>query len=73
MEFSARNEPLAYIDESNETSKQDDTCEIDVGIEQVIASKGSTKDGPTVRNDDHNLVSPDGEEPLIDDIDVAED
>ena len=33
-----------------------------------LASKGSTKDGATVRNDDHNLASLDG-----DDIDVGED
>ena len=57
----------------NKTSEEDDTREIDVGTEQVIASKGSTKDGATVRNDDHNLASPDGEEPLVDDIDVGED
>ena len=68
MESSARNEPLASIDESTKTSEEDDTREIDVGTEQVIASKGSTKDGATVRNDDHNLASPDG-----DDIDVGED
>ena len=34
----------------------------------LVASKGSTKDVATVRNDDHNLTSPDG-----DDIDVGED
>ena len=73
MEFSARNEPLASIDESNKTSEEDDTREIDVGTEQVIASKRSKKYGATVRNDDHNLASPDGDEPLIDDIDVGED
>ena len=64
MESSARNEPLESIGGSNRTSEEDDTLEIDVGTEQVIASKGSTKDGATVRNDDHNLASPDGEEPL---------
>ena len=31
------------------------------------------KDDATVRNDGHNLASPDGEAPLIDDIDVVED
>ena len=72
-ESSARNEPLASIDESNKTSEEDDTREIDVGTEQRIASKGSTKDGATKRNDDYKLASPDGEEPLIDDIDVGED
>ena len=40
MESSAGNEPLASIDESNRTSEEDDTREIDVGTEQVIASKG---------------------------------
>ena len=73
LESSARNEPLASIDESNKTSEEDDTREIDVGTEQVIASKRSTEDSATVRNDDHNLESPDEEEPLIDDIDVGED
>ena len=73
MESSARNEPLASIDESIKTSEEDATREIDVGTEQVIASKGSTKGGATVRNDDYNLMSPDGEERLIDDIDVGED
>ena len=64
MVFSARNKPLASIDESNRTTlEEDDTREIDVGTEQVVASKGSTKDGATVRKDDHNLASPDGEEP----------
>ena len=58
---------------SNRTPKEHDTREVDVGTEQVIASKGSTKYGATVRNDDHNLPSPDGEELLIDDIDVGED
>ena len=73
MEFSARNEPLASIDESNRTSEEGDTREIDVGTEQIIASEGSTKDGATVRSGDYNLASLDGEEPLIDDIDVGED
>ena len=73
MEFSARNEPLASIDESNRTSEEGDTREIDVGTEQIIASEGSMKDGATVRSGDHNLASPDGEEPLIGDIDVGED
>ena len=73
MEFFARNEPLASIDESNRTSGEGDTREIDVGTEQIIASEGNTKDGATVRSGDHNLASPDGEEPLIDDIDVGED
>ena len=73
MESSARNELLASIDESNKPSEEDDTRKIDVGTEQVIASKGSTKDGASVRNDDHNLASPDGEESLIEDIDVGED
>ena len=73
MEFSARNEPLASIDESNRTLEEDDTREIDVGTEQMIASKGSTKDGVTVRSDDYNLASPNDEEPLIDDIHVGED
>ena len=73
MEFSARNEPLASIDESNRTSEEGDTREIDVGTEQIIASGGSTKDGATVRSSDHNLASPDGEEPLTDDINVGED
>ena len=73
MEVSARNEPLASIDESNKTSEEDDTCKIDVGTEQIIASKGSKKDGAAVRNGDHNLASPDGEEPHIDDTDVGED
>ena len=73
MESSARNEPLASIDESNRTLEEDDTCEIDVGTEQLIGSKESTKDGATVRNDGHNLASLDGEEPLIDDIDVGVD
>ena len=73
MEFSARNEPLASIDESNRTSDEGDTREIDVGTEQIIAPEGSTKDGATVRSGDHNLASPDGEEPLTDDIDVCED
>ena len=72
MEFSARNEPLASIDESNKTPEEDDTTEIDVGIEQVITSKGSTKDGAPVRSDDQNLGSPDEEEPLIDVIGLAE-
>ena len=42
MESSARDESLAAIDESNEstkTSEEGDTREIDVGTEQVIASK----------------------------------
>ena len=73
MRFSARNEPLASIDESNRTSEKGDTREIDVGTELITASEGSTKDGATVRSGDHNLASPDGEEPLIDDIDVDED
>ena len=73
MESSARNEPLASIDESNRTSEEGDTREIDVGTEQIIASKASTKNGATVRSDGHNLASPNGEEPLIDDIDVGED
>ena len=73
MEFSARNEPLESIDESNKTSEEDNTREIDVGTKQIITSQGSTKDGATVRSDDHNLASPDGEEPLIDDNDVGED
>ena len=73
MEFSARNDPLASIDESNRTLEEDDTREIYVGTEQVVASKRSTKDGAPIRSDDHNLASPDGEEPLIDDIDVGED
>ena len=73
VEFSARNEPLPSIDESNRTSEEGDTREIDVGTEQLIASKGSMKDCATVRSGDHNLASPDGEEPLIDDIDVGED
>ena len=73
MESSARSEPLAFIDESNKTSKEGDTREIDVGKEQIIVSKESTKDGATVRSDDHNLASPDEEEPLTDDIDVGED
>ena len=73
MEFFAKNEPLASIDESNRTSEEGDTREIDVGTEQAITSKGSTKYGATVRSDDHNLASPDGEEPLMDDIDVGED
>ena len=68
MASSARNEPLASIDESNKTSDEDDTREIDVGTEQVIASKGSTEDGATERNDGHKLASPDG-----DNIDVGED
>ena len=38
METSARNEPLASIDESNKTSEEEDTREIDVETEQVIAS-----------------------------------
>ena len=67
MKSSARNEPLASIDKSNRTSGEDDTREINVGTEQVVASKGSTKDGTTVR------TSPDGKEPLIDDIDVGKD
>ena len=73
MESSARNEPLASIGESNGTSEEGDTREIDVGTEQVITSKEDTNDGATVRSDDHNLASPDGEEPLIDDIDVDKD
>ena len=73
MESSARNEPLASIDESNRTSEEGNTREIDVGTEQVVASKRSTKYGATVRNDDHYLASPDGEQPLIDDMDVGED
>ena len=73
MESSARNEPLASIDESNKTSEEDDTREVDVGTEGAITSKGSTKDGATVRSDDHNLASSDGEEPLIEDINVGED
>ena len=66
MESAARNEPLASIDEAYRTSEEGDTREIDVGTEQIIASEGSTKDGATVRNGDHNLASPEGEEPLID-------
>ena len=73
MESSARNELLASIDEPNRTSEEGDTREIDVGTEQIIATEGSTKDGATIRSGDHNLASPDGEEPLIDDIDVGED
>ena len=73
MESSARNEPLASIDESNRTPEEGDTREIDVETEQIIASEGSTKDGATIRSGDHNLASPDGEEPLIDGIDVGED
>ena len=65
MESSARNEPLASIDESNRTSEEGDTREIDVGTEQIIASERITKDGATVSGD-HNLASPEGEEPLID-------
>ena len=66
MESSARNEPLASIDESNRTSEEGDTREMDVGTEQIIASEGITKDGATVRSGDHNLASPEGGEPLID-------
>ena len=66
MESSARNEPLASIDEANRTSEESYTREIDVGTEQIIASEGSTKDGATVRSGDHNLASSEGEEPLID-------
>ena len=73
MEFSARNEPIASIDGSNRTPEEGDTREIDVGTEQIIASKGSTKHGASVRSGNHNLASPDGEEPLIDEIDVGED
>ena len=67
MESSARNEPLAFFAESNKSSQEDDTRKIDVGTEQVVASKGSTKYRATVRNDDHNLASPDE-----DDIDIGE-
>ena len=73
MEFSTRNELLASIDESNRTSEEGDTRESDVGTEQIIASEGNPKDGAIVRSSDHNLASPDGEEPLTDDIDVGED
>ena len=73
MESSARNKLLASIDESNKTSEAGDIREIDVGTEQIIASKGSTKDGATVRSGDHNLASPDGKEPLLYNIDVGED
>ena len=66
MESSARNEPLASIDEANRTSEESYTREIDVGTEQIIAPEESTKDGATVRSGDHNLASPEGEEPLID-------
>ena len=71
MEFSTRNELLASIDESNRTSEEGDTRESGVGTEQIIASEGNPKDGATVRSSDHNLASPDGEEPLTDDIDVV--
>ena len=73
MEFSARNELLASIDESNRTSEERDTREIDAGTEKIFVSKGSTKDGAIVRSGDHNLASPDGEEPLTYDINVGED
>ena len=76
MKSSARNEPLASIDKSNEstkTSEEGDTHEIDVGTEQVIVSKGSSKDGVIEKENVHKLASPDREESLMDDIDVGED
>ena len=76
MESSARNEPLTSIDESNESTKAPEECdtrEIDVGTEQVIALKGSSKDDATEKEDDHKLASPDKEESLMGDIDVGED
>ena len=73
MKFFARNEPLASIGESNRTSEEGDTRETDVGTEQIIASEGSMDDSATVRSGDHSLASPDGEEPLTDDIDLGED
>ena len=76
MESTARNEPLASIDESNEqtkTSEEGGTREIDIGTEQVIASKGSSKDDSTEKEDDHKLASPDREESLMHDIGVGED
>ena len=76
MESAARNEPLASIDESNEptkTSKEGDTHEIDVGTEQVITSKASSKEDATEKGDDKKISSTDREESLMGDIDVGED
>ena len=76
MESSARNEPVTSIDKSNESTKtpeEDDTREIDVGTEQVIALKGSSKDDATEKEDGHKLASPDREESLVGDIDVGVD
>ena len=76
MESTTRNEPLASIDESNEptkTSEEGDTREIVVGTEQIITSKGSSKDDATGKKDDYELSFPDREESLMGDIDVGED
>ena len=76
MESSARNEPLTSIDEFNESTKAPEECdtrEIDVGTEQVITLKGSSKNDATEKEDDHKLASPDKEESLMGDIDVGED
>ena len=76
MEYSARNEPVTSIDKSNESTKtpeEGDTREIDVGTEQVIALKGSSKDDATEKEDDHKLASPDREESLMGDVDVGVD
>ena len=75
MDSTARNEPLASIDESNKqtkTSEEGDTREVDVGTEQVIASNESSRDNATEKEDDHELSSLDREESLMGDIDVRE-
>ena len=75
MESTARNEPLASIDESNKqtkTSEEGDTREVDVGTEHVIASNESSRDDATEKEDDHELSSLDREESLMGDIDVRE-
>ena len=76
MESCARNEPLASTDESNDstkTSEEDDTREIEVGTQQVITSKESSKEDATEKADNPKLSSTDREESLTDSIDVGED
>ena len=76
MESCARNEPLASIDESNDstkTSEEGNTREVDVGTQQVITSKESSKEDATEKADNPKLSSTDREKSLTDDIDVGED
>ena len=76
MESCRRTEPLASIDESNDptkTSEEGDTREFDIGTEQVITSKESSKGDATEKADNPKLSSMDREESRTDDIGVGED